>query len=58
MGGQGLLAVCQFQGALERLGRVLVQLRKCLTFRMHSPITQSIPDSGDLKRNWACLPSM
>jgi hypothetical protein len=58
MGGRGLLAVSQFLGALGRLGRVLVQLRYCLTFGMPSPITLSIPDSADLKRNRASLPSM
>ncbi len=47
MGGRGLLAVCQFLGALGRLKRVLVQLRNCLTFKMPSRITLSIPDSAN-----------
>ncbi len=55
---RGLLVVCQFLGVLGRLERVLVQLRNCLTFKMPSLITLSIPDSADLKRNWDCLPSM
>ncbi len=58
MGEQRLLAVCRFLGALGRLERVLVQLRKCLTFMMPYPITMSIPDSADLKQNPAYLPSM
>ncbi len=58
VGGRGLLAVCQFLSALGRLGRVLVQLRNCLTLKMPSPITMSIPDSADLKQKQACLPSM
>jgi hypothetical protein len=58
VGGRGLWAVCRFLGALGRLGHVLVQLRNCLTFKMPSPITLSIPDSADLKRKRACLPSM
>jgi hypothetical protein len=36
MGGRGLLAVCRFLGALVRLGRVLVQLRMCLTLRLRN----------------------
>ncbi len=56
--GRGLLAVCRFLGAIGCLDHVLVQLRKCLTFEMPSPITLSIPDCADPKRNWACLQSM
>ncbi len=58
LGGRGLLAVCWFLGVLGRLERVLVQLRNCLTFKMPSPITLSIPDSADLNQKRACLPSM
>ncbi len=58
MGEQRLLAVCRFLGALGRLEHVLVQLRKCLTFMMPSPINLFIPNSADLKRNRAGLPSM
>jgi hypothetical protein len=57
-GGRELLAVGQFLGASGHLERILVQLRNYLTFKMPSPITLSIPDSADLKQNWACLPSM
>ncbi len=53
-----MLAVCLFVEVLERLGRVLVQVRNCLTCNMPSPITLSILDSADLKQNCACLPSM
>ncbi len=53
-----MLGVCQFLGVLGRLGYGLMQLRSCLTFKMPSPITLSIPDSADLKQNLACLPSM
>ncbi len=48
MGKRGLLAVCRFLGVQGHLWRVLVQLRNCLTFKMPSPITKSIPDSADL----------
>jgi hypothetical protein len=48
MGGWGLLVVCWFPGFLGHLGRVMVQLRNYLTFKMPSPITLSIPDSADL----------
>ncbi len=58
VGGRGLLAVCWFLGVLGRLEHVLVQLRNCLTFKIPSLITLSIPDSADLKRNCACLQSM
>ncbi len=53
-----MLAVSWFLGVVGRLERVLVQLRNCLTFKIPSLITLSIPDSADLKRNRACLPSM
>ncbi len=52
------MVVCRFMGVLGHLGCVLVQLRNCLTFKMPSPITLFIPDSADLKRNYACLPSI
>ncbi len=58
VGGRRLLAVCQFLGVPGRLERGLVQLRNCLTFKMPSPITLSIPDSADLNQKQACLPSM
>jgi hypothetical protein len=58
VGGRGLLAVCLFLGALGCLGHVLVQLRNCLTLKMPSPITLSIPDSANLNQKRACLPSM
>jgi hypothetical protein len=58
VGERGLLAVCQFLVALGRLGRVLVQLRNCLTFKMPSLIIMSFPDSADLNRKRAYLPSM
>jgi hypothetical protein len=57
MGGWGLLVVCRFPGVQGRLELVLEQLRNCLTFKMPSPITLSIPDSADLNRKQACLPS-
>ncbi len=50
--------MCWLLGVLGRLERFLVQLRNCLTFKIPSLITLSIPDSADLKRNRACLPSM
>ncbi len=51
------LGFCWFVGTLGRRGRTGVQLRKCLTFEMPSPMTLSIPESADLNQNWACLPS-
>ncbi len=51
VGGHGLLAVCWLMGVLGHLGLVLVWLRNCLTFKMPSLITLSIPDSADLKEN-------
>ncbi len=53
-----LLGFCQVLGVLGRLGLLVVELRKRLTFWMPSPITLSILDSADLSRNLACLPSM
>ncbi len=47
--GQELLVLWRCLGVLGRLGRVLVQPRNCLIFKMPSLITLSIPDSADLK---------
>ncbi len=57
-GGGVLLGFCRVLGVLGGLRRVVEGLRKRLTFWMPSPITSSIPDSADLNRNLACLPSM
>ncbi len=53
-----LLGFCRVLGVLGRLGHLVVELKKCLTFWMPSPITLSIPDSAGLSRNLACLPSV
>ncbi len=47
-GGRELVGFCWFLGTLGRQGQMGVQLRKCLTFEMPSPMTLSIPDSADL----------
>jgi hypothetical protein len=57
-GGVVLLGFYWFLVVLGRLGRVLVELRKHVTFCMPSRITYSIPDSEDLNQNLACLLSM
>jgi hypothetical protein len=49
---------CQVLEVLGSLGRVVVRLRKPLTFWMPFPITLSILDSADLNQNLTCLPSM
>jgi hypothetical protein len=53
-----LLGFSQDLGVLECLGRVLVQLRKRLTFKMPSPTASSIADSAALNQNLASLPPM
>ncbi len=53
-----MLWFCCVLGVLGRLGRLVVELKKRLTFWMPSPITLSIPDSADLSQNLTCLPSM
>jgi hypothetical protein len=56
--GQRFLAVCHSLGILGHRDRVHVQLKKCLTSNMPSPISVSIPDSADIKHNCAYLSSM
>ncbi len=58
VGDQGLLVLYRCLRGLTSLERVIVQRRNCLTFKIPSPIILFIPDSADLKQNWACLPFM